>query len=131
MTTADRIPSAALSSLIILQSVMLTALHAGVPPHPPKAIALFGIAPFLAVALSVAVAALILGPGSSRAGRWTGGLAALMALLSFGPQKYFDAQFALIWPAVLCGQAASLILIANLVLQGRASREAAPDGAKS
>ncbi|WP_422373285.1 hypothetical protein [Hoeflea sp.] len=131
MKSADRIPSAAVASLIILQSVMLAALYAGVPPHPPEAIPLFGIAPFLGVALSVAAAALILGPGSSRAGCWAGGLAALMALLSFGPQKYVDAQFALIWPAVLGGQAASLILIANLLLRGRSIRKAAGEGAKS
>lgn len=131
MKPVDRIPSAALASLIILQSVMLSALYAGVPPHPPEAIPLFGIAPFLGLALSVAAAALILGPGSSAAGRWAGCLAALMALLSFGPQKYVDAQFALIWPAVLGGQIASLILIANLVLHGRASHEAARQGAKS
>jgi hypothetical protein len=131
MKPADRIPSAALASLIILQSVMLSALYAGVPPHPPEAIPLFGIAPFLGLALSVAAAALILGPGSSHAGRCAGCVAALMALLSFGPQKYFDAQFALIWPAVLGGQVASLVLIANLVMKGRSGREAAVAGAKS
>jgi hypothetical protein len=131
MIPVDRIPAAALASLIILQSVMLSALYAGVPPHPPEAILLFGIAPFLGVALSVATAALILGPGSSRAGRWAGCFAALMALLSFGPQKYFDAQFALIWPAVLGGQLASLILIANLVMNGRARGRAGIAGANS
>ncbi|WP_420408882.1 hypothetical protein [Hoeflea sp.] len=131
MHTVDRIPSAALASLIILQSVMLSALYAGVPPHPPEAIPLFGIAPFLGVALSVATAALIIGPGASRTGRWLGCLAALMALLSFGPQKYLDPQFALIWPAVLGGQIASLILIANLVVPGRLRLAAADKGAGS
>lgn len=58
MTDTDRIPTAALLALIILQSVMLAALYAGVAPHPPAAIVLFAIAPFLGVALSVAVAAL-------------------------------------------------------------------------
>ena len=38
-------------------------------------------------------------------------LAALGALLSFGPQKYFDAQFHLIWPAVIAGQVASAAAI--------------------
>jgi hypothetical protein len=70
MTTIDRIPAAALVALIILQSVMLAALYAGVAPHPPAAsITLFAIAPFLGVALSVAVAALILGAGSNGIGR--------------------------------------------------------------
>lgn len=115
MTDTDRIPTAALLALIILQSVMLAALYAGVAPHPPAAIVLFAIAPFLGVALSVAVAALVLGAGSNRTGRWLGLFAALLALLSFGPQKYFDAQFALIWPAVIGGQLAAAVLIANLI----------------
>ncbi len=29
-----------------------------------------------------------------------------MAAISFGPQKYFDAQFGPIWPAVIAGQVA-------------------------
>lgn len=38
-------------------------------------------------------------------------LAAVMALISFGPQKYLDAQFPLIWPAVLAGQIAAAVVI--------------------
>ncbi len=34
-----------------------------------------------------------------------------MALLSYGPQKYLDAQFSLIWPAVIAGQVAAVALI--------------------
>ena len=41
-----------------------------------------------------------------------------MALLSYGPQKYLDAQFALIWPAVITGQIAAVALI---VLAGSAA----------
>jgi hypothetical protein len=96
--------SAALSALIILQLVMLGALYAQVPPHPPATIPLFAIAPFLAVALATAAAALIVGPVAGRTGRVLSLLAALMALLSFGPQKYLDPQFPMIWPAVLAAQ---------------------------
>jgi hypothetical protein len=46
----------------------------------------------------------------SSAARWPCWLP-LCALLSFGPQKYFDAQFHLIWPAVIAGQAASAAVI--------------------
>lgn len=101
-TTALR---AALATLGVLQLVMLGSLYAGVAPHPPVATPLFGIAPFLAMALSAALAAMILG-AYSRAGRALSVLAALSAAISFGPQKYLDAQIALIWPAVIAGQVA-------------------------
>lgn len=127
MTHSDRAARAALACLILLQAVMLAALFAGVAPHPPAATPLFAIGPFLGAALSAAVAALILGPGTSRAGRGLAGLAALAALVSFGPQKYFDPQFPLIWPAVLSGQAAAaVVLLALLPRRGRGG--AAPGG---
>jgi hypothetical protein len=102
---------ACLATLIILQLVMLGALFAQSAPHPPATIPLFAIAPFLAVALSAAVAAMMVGPLGTRMGRALCIAAALMALLSYGPQKYFDPQFALIWPAVITGQIASVALI--------------------
>jgi hypothetical protein len=34
-----------------------------------------------------------------------------MALVSFGPQKYLDAQFGLIWPAVVLGQVAAITIL--------------------
>lgn len=92
---------------------MLLALYAGVEPHPPAMTPLFGIGPFLGAALAAAAAALIIGPAHSRMGRGLSLLAATMALVSFGPQKYFDAQFSMIWPAVLAGQIAAAVLIFN------------------
>lgn len=103
--------NAALSTLIVLQLTMLAALFAQSAPHPPATISLFAIAPFLAAALSAATAALVVGPLDSAAGRVLSVLAALMALLSYGPQKYLDAQFALIWPAVIAGQVAAVAVI--------------------
>ncbi|AKI01234.1 hypothetical protein IMCC20628_02536 [Hoeflea sp. IMCC20628] len=115
MPLPNQSSTAALSVLIILQTVMLSALYAGVPPHPPVATPLFGIAPFLGAAISAAVAAMLLGSSTSQYGRGLSLLATVMALVSFGPQKYFDAQFGLIWPAVIGGQLASLALLWGLV----------------
>ena len=113
MTSADRPNQAALACLILLQAVMLATIYAGVAPHPPATTPLFGIGPFLGASLSAAVAALILGP--SPAGRVLAGTAAMAALVSFGPQKYFDPQFPLIWPAVLSGQVAAGVILLGLV----------------
>jgi hypothetical protein len=114
MSDVVRSPQAALACLILLQGVMLASLLAGVAPHPPAATPLFGIGPFLGASLSAAVAALILGPMRGRAGPVMTGLAAAAALVSFGPQKYLDPQFPLIWPAVLAGQAAVVVLLFGL-----------------
>lgn len=108
---SDQLCRIALLTLIILQTVMLGSLYAGVAPHPPAKIPLFAIAPFLAVSLSAAAGALVAGLNNGKLGRTLAVLAALCALLSFGPQKYFDAQFHLIWPAVIAGQVASLAVI--------------------
>lgn len=108
---------AALACLVILQTVMLTSLYAGVAPHPPAATPLFGIGPFLAAAVSAAVAALILGPQGGRAGQALALLAALAALVSFGPQKYLDPQFPQIWPAVLSGQVAAAVILVGPALR--------------
>ena len=114
MTQNEHPITAALVTLIILQAIMLMALFAGVAPHPPAHIPLFGIAPFLAVAISAAVSAIILGPLTSRSGQILTVLATFGALLSFGPQKYVDAQFALIWPAVISGQIAAIIIFTGV-----------------
>ncbi len=115
MLYSDRYAIAALATLILLQIVMLTALYAGIGPHPPAAIPLFGIAPFIGASVSIALSAIILGPLANFAGRALSLLAALAALVSFGPQKYLDAQFGLIWPAVVVGQFAALVLVIQLV----------------
>ncbi len=115
--------NAALAALIVLQLTMLGALFAQSAPHPPATIPLFGIAPFLAAALSAAAAAIIIGPLESTPGRVLSVLAALMALLSYGPQKYLDAQFALIWPAVITGQIAAIAVIVLVICATMARSE--------
>lgn len=107
--------SAAIAGLIILQVVMLGSLYAQITPHPPAIIPISGIGPFLSVSLSAAAGALMLGPLNSRAGRVLGLIAALLAMISFGPQKYIDPQFSLVWPAVVFGQLCAVyIVFANI-----------------
>ncbi len=106
MERDQRVANASLGALIVLQGVMLFALYTKTPPHPPEVVAPFGIAPFLGASLALAVAALMLGSVETRAGRVACGLAGVAALVSYGPQKYFDVQFGLIWPSVVLGQIA-------------------------
>lgn len=74
------------------------------------------------MALATAAAALIVGPVASRTGKALSLLAALMAMLSFGPQKYLDPQFPLIWPAVLTAQIAVIaVFVGVLFRQGQRS----------
>ena len=123
MEKSNRHVIAALATLILLQGIMLSALYAGIRPHPPVATPLFGIAPFIGAAMSVALAAIIVQPLNSREGRILSVIAALMALISFGPQKYFDIQFGLIYPAVLLGQFAALVIFASVVKAARPHQE--------
>ena len=102
--------NAALGALIVLQIIMLGSLYAQVAPHPPAETPIFAIAPFLAAALAAAVSAIVLG-SQGWAGRGLSIFAALAAAISFGPQKYFDAQFAQIWPAVIAGQVAIVVIL--------------------
>lgn len=106
--------SAALLALIVSQTVMLMSFFAGVPPHPPAETPLFGIAPFVGAALATASAAIVLG-SATPAGRVVTLVAALMAAVSFGPQKYFDPNFSSIWPTVIVGQVAIVSLLIDVV----------------
>lgn len=116
MTRNDtRSVNAALAALIVLQTIMLSALYAGIPPHPPVATPLFGLAPFIGAALAAAVAGLVLGTTETGYGRVLSLIAVVLAAVSFGPQKYFDAQFALIWPAVVVGQVAIVTVLVQVL----------------
>jgi hypothetical protein len=114
---------ACLLTLIILQVVMLTALYAGIPPHPPVTTPLFGIAPFIGASLACAIAAITVNTLETAAGRVLCILATLLGLISFGPQKYFDAQFGLIWPAVIAGQIAAVCLLVQIYKTYRNGRD--------
>lgn len=119
MTTSERVVVAALTVLIILQVVMLMSLYAGVLPHPPMQTPLFGIGPFIGASVAITSAAIFLGPLSLRSGRFLSGAAIAFALVSFGPQKYFDAQFGLIWPAVMTAQMACAVAVFQLFRRER------------
>ena len=101
--------------LAIIQGVMLASLWFDVAPHPPRAIPLFAMAPFLAVSIGIALCARVL--LTHKAGPILAGLAALLALLSFGPQKYFDAAFGEIWIAVIASQITVLAIAHALLVQ--------------
>ncbi|MEM6382968.1 MAG: hypothetical protein AAF739_09860 [Pseudomonadota bacterium] len=124
MQTSNNAANAALGVLIILQLTMLMFLLAGLQPHPPRAIPLFAMGPFLGTSLAIAVAALICGPDTTRTGRSLSVVAAFCALLSYGPQKYFDPAIGEIWPAVVAGQIAAVTLLVLVGLSLRANARA-------
>lgn len=131
MPCTNRYITAALATLIVLQLIMLSALYAGIRPHPPVATPLFGIAPFIGASVSLALAAIVIEPATNPVGRVLGSLASLCALVSFGPQKYFDPQFGLIWPAVVLGQVAAVVILlqATGLIGARMSHPALPSDA--
>ncbi|MCB1422520.1 MAG: hypothetical protein KDJ69_08655 [Nitratireductor sp.] len=93
--------------LAVLQLLMLAALYTRTEPHPPLVIPLFALAPFLSASIALAVAGLLV------PGRWLSVAASITALISFGPQKWFDASFPQIWPAVILAQiAVAMVTIA-------------------
>lgn len=119
MPTTLRIAYAALTTLIIVQLIMLGSLFAGLAPHPPRTIPFFAMAPFLSVSMAIAASAMIIGPLTGKLGKSLSVLAALCALLSYGPQKWIDPAIGEIWPAVLAGEIAAFGLLALVVLAGR------------
>jgi len=104
---------AALFVLFVIQLVMLGALYAQVAPHPPRAVPLFALAPFLGASIAIAGAAFLAGGTRSGSGLVLGCLAAVMALVSFGPQKWFDPAIGEIWPSVLVAEIAVIVILAE------------------
>jgi len=45
----------------------------------------------------------------------------LLAMVSFGPQKWIDPAIGQIWPAVLLGELAACVLIVQALLRFRSS----------
>lgn len=109
----DRTLTTALGTLIILQLTMLLALFFKVPPHPPEIIPLGGMAPVIGASLSAAFGALLF-QGQGRTGKGLIVLACALAAISYGPQKFFDPAFALVWPAVVTAQIAIFALLCGL-----------------
>lgn len=101
--------AAALSALAIVQVVMLAALMSGTMPHPPRAIPLFAMGPFLGASLAIVVAAWHFREAAGVTGRVFLAAASVTALLSYGPQKWMDPAIAEIWPSVLVAEVAIVI----------------------
>jgi hypothetical protein len=110
----ENVDRAALIALTVLQFLMLLALYSRTEPHPPLAIKLFALGPFLSASIAVCAAACWTGTDNSRSGNILSLAAALLGLISFGPQKWFDPSFPQIWPAVIAAQIACLVLLGSL-----------------
>jgi len=108
--------SAAIVVLLVLTGVMLLALFSRTAPHPPLEVALFALGPFLAASLAIGAAAFHLVHQGARYASTIAVLFALTALVSFGPQKYFDPAFSRIWPAVITAQIAVIVIVARSML---------------
>ncbi|MGC1442809.1 MAG: hypothetical protein WA888_19570 [Burkholderiaceae bacterium] len=102
---------ASVSVLLVLELVMLLALFSRTEPHPPFEIPPFAMGPFLGACIAIALAGLILGTSRTTAGQIASLLTAALALISFGPQKWFDPAFSKIWPAVILAQLAVTLLV--------------------
>ena len=108
--------SAAIVALLVLTGVMLFALFTRTKPHPPLEVAPFAIGPFLGASLAIGAAAFHLVRQGARYGSTLAVLFALTALVSFGPQKYFDPVFSRIWPTVITAQIAVVVIVAWSIL---------------
>ena len=114
----------ALTALIIFQLVMLTAMFTQTEPHPPLTIPLFAMGPFLGAAIALAVCAILSGSEATRPGRYLAILATIAALLSFGPQKWFDPLFPQIWPAVIGAQICAVVIALRIFERQKDSKPA-------
>jgi len=102
--------------LLMLTGVMLLALMTRTAPHPPFEVAPFALGPFLGASLAIGAAAFHLERSGTLAGLALAVLFAITALVSFGPQKYFDPGFSRIWPAVITAQGAIIVILACALL---------------
>lgn len=102
--------AAALYGLALLQLLMLLALMAALSPHPPAYTTPFAMGPFLASSITLSVVAALLESRKGLLAPMLAMVAAGLALLSYGPHKWFDAQIAQIWPAVLLGQLGAVVV---------------------
>ena len=105
----------ALVALLIFEQYTLLSVVFEVPPHPQALNGVSALVPYWALAMVVAVTAILLGLTNTRLGRLFCVLAALLALLPSGPQKYFDYQFFLLWPSIIGAQVAIVTLLVQVV----------------
>jgi len=124
----NRIDTAALAVLAILQTLMLAALYTRTEPHPPFTVPPFALGPFLSSAIAIAVAALILGSTTTRSGRVATLVTVLAALVSFGPHKWLTSGIGEIWPAIGLAEFALVVLAVRLAIAWRQTGSMASAG---
>ncbi len=100
--------TAAIVVLLTLTGIMVLSMVTKTPPHPPLEIPPFALGPFFGASLAFGFAALSISKENQRLGAFLAALFAVTALVSFGPQKYFDPAFSRIWPAVITAQIAAI-----------------------
>lgn len=122
--TRDVVTIAAVIALLCITATMLLFLVTQTDPHPPNRIALFALGPFFSASLAIRFVAWQLSNTGHPAGKVCALLFALTGLLSFGPHKYFDPSFPLIWPAVVAAQISIVVIAAR----GIRLRRKHPDG---
>ncbi len=99
----------ALLALVVLQVIMLGAFFFERPPHPPLTTPGFAMGPFLSLSVATATAALFAPRGGAASGLSL--LAMLLAMVSYGPHKWFDPLIGQIWPAIVGAQVAALLVL--------------------
>jgi hypothetical protein len=121
MTKPGGAMQGAIVALVVLTGVMLLSLFSRTVPHPPLEVTPFALGPFLGASLAIGAAALWIGCSRAGLGHAVAVVFALTALVSFGPQKYFDPAFSRIWPAVITAQAAIAVILvgAAVAMLGR------------
>ncbi|GAA4223316.1 hypothetical protein GGQ68_000796 [Sagittula marina] len=122
----DPLPTrAALATLLAIHLLMLFALYTETAPHPPPTIPLFALGPFLTAVIAIGCATWMMAgrPGAT----WLSVVTAILAMVSLGPQKYVDPAFAEIWPAVITGQVAIFVLLAQALDAFRTRTKAQAD----
>lgn len=102
---------ASVIALLIITAVMLSALFTRTSSHPPIEVPPFALGPFLGASLSIGGAVVYLVLKRAPYCRVISLLFALSALVSFGPQKFFDPWFSRVWPAVITAQLAVLVIL--------------------
>ena len=113
---------AALVAAAAMLVAMNAAMLAGVAPHPPGE-----RGPYLAAALALCLAGIVLFAARSRAAAWIGLLAALALLPAVGPTKLLtEPNAALLSPVIGVGTGAIVALAWCSVRWLRASRGGAP-----
>lgn len=109
----------ALSALALIQLLMFLAMLTRTEPHPPLVLTPFAMAPFLSASIVICLSAAIYSYYFARPNQLLTITAIVLALVSYGPQKYIDPAFPQIWPAVLTAQGFILLAVYQWISETR------------